>query len=179
MEEQEEKGRLTKFIENRWYISVSRVLFPFWVGFLLVSVFGIPDWPYVRDVPRSAYQFIFILMLAFYSLGVLAGLKVYQQDNLEKYDPESPGVITLRRRLQKTGWTFSFLTIFFTSLTILLAETDSEILDYNLFVSVFVGITILCISIAVFAFHLASDIKTGMIAPPKWLIPSDDQENWR
>ncbi|MEM8771697.1 MAG: hypothetical protein AAGD92_08615 [Pseudomonadota bacterium] len=178
MKDEEENTWPIRLVESRWYRAILILILPVWIGLFLILFLGIPDWPYISEVPRDFYLILFLVVLGVLFPSVLVSLKAHQENNKNKYDPESPGVKKLIRRLRKIGWAFSLLGIFFVSLIFALPESESDFLTSDLSLHLTSGLIVLCIFLAVFGFHFARHIETGMMAPPRWMIPSDDEENW-
>ena len=172
MDESEDspKSALQSVAESRWYRYLLRTVYPFFLGTVLLSFFGVPDWPIIRNIPESWVPIAVIAGFLISGPALVLAIKQHTKKNLEKYDPESPEIQNVFRWLRKVGWSFALLTgaIFF--LVIFLTESEFEFVESDLFIYLAAGALILCISVSIYAFHTIGHIKSGMTAPPKWLL---------
>lgn len=168
--EETRQSKLQSLVKSRWYRFILLAIYPFFIGAMLLSFFGVPNWPIVRDIPEQIISAALIGGFIISAPALLVALKQHRVRNLEKYDPDSPEIQNLIRWLRKVGWTFASLAgiVFFS--IFLLVDSEFEFVESDLFIPVISGSLMFCMAVSIFAFHFIGDIKSGMMAPPKWLI---------
>ena len=173
---QTDDAAVEHFTERRWYLLLARILSPFLVGTGALLIYGAPDWPLVREIPQDWIAAVFVVCALICAPRVIYLFRIIQERNLKKYNPDFPRVRNAIRRLRKIGWIFAFLggLAFFSFIA--LEEAAPQLLESDLSIFIIAGVLILCLSVSFIAFHYISDIKSGTLAPLKWLMRSADSE---